>query len=186
VRRIADALMVEQRIVGYSPHVQTQSTKALLDTFDDEGDAEEGVCQAGIEVEPIRVLDAPGLVDDFYLNVLHWSPHYQDRSFLAVGLGEKIWSYDMHTARATCMATLHSPAASVAWNPEIASVAIGTKDGTVLYQRSARRVHGGRAGVLAWRDGQVLATAGKDAHVMLHDFRTAEPVTVRRRVAGRP
>lgn len=175
VRRIADALMVEQRIVTYSSHVQTQFTKVTLDRLD-EGGAEEGIYPAGIEAEPIRVLDAPGLVDDFYLNVLHWSPHYQDRSFLAVGLGEKIWSYDMSTARANCIVALHGPAASVAWNPEIAHVAMGTKDGTVVYQRSTKRAHEGRVGVLAWRDGQVLATAGKDAHVMLHDFRTAEPV----------
>jgi cell division cycle 20-like protein 1 (cofactor of APC complex) len=39
---------------------------------------------------PFKVLDAPSLSDDFYLNLVDWS----EKNFLAVGLGHQlyVWS----------------------------------------------------------------------------------------------
>ncbi|EUD66220.1 cell division cycle 20-like protein 1, cofactor-APC complex [Plasmodium inui San Antonio 1] len=42
-----------------------------------------------IAKEPYRVLSAPNLVDDFYLNLVHWSR----QNVIAVGLHDKLWNY---------------------------------------------------------------------------------------------
>jgi cell division cycle protein 20 (cofactor of APC complex) len=46
-----------------------------------------------INSTPERILDAPDLVDDYYINVLSWS----SRNMLAVGLGPCIYLWDAST-----------------------------------------------------------------------------------------
>ena len=64
---------------------------------------------------PYKVLDAPSLRDDFYLNLVDWS----DTNNLAVALSQKIYIWDASTS-AVCQ--LHDyteaqdMAASVAWS----------------------------------------------------------------------
>jgi WD40 repeat protein len=56
--------------------------------------------QEEIEVEPSSILDAPGLRDDFYLNILDWSARDQ----LAVALEDTVYVWDEATGavRAVC------------------------------------------------------------------------------------
>ena len=43
----------------------------------------------------LQVLDAPALQDDFYLNLLDWSP----QGLLAVGLGTEVWVFNYVTSK---------------------------------------------------------------------------------------
>ena len=45
----------------------------------------------------LQVLDAPALQDDFYLNLLDWSP----QGLLAVGLGTEVWVFNYVTSKAS-------------------------------------------------------------------------------------
>jgi len=43
-----------------------------------------------IPTRPDRVLDAPGMVDDYYLNLLSWSSD----NMVAIGLGEAVYVWN--------------------------------------------------------------------------------------------
>jgi len=45
-----------------------------------------------IDPSPFKILDAPGLIDDYYLNLLDW-----EENRLAIALGESVYSYDVDT-----------------------------------------------------------------------------------------
>ncbi|OIR58417.1 MAG: cell division cycle protein 20-like protein [Amphiamblys sp. WSBS2006] len=47
--------------------------------------------RAEISQYPIRILDGPGLVDDFYVNILEWMPQ---RDVMAIALGFTIYLWD--------------------------------------------------------------------------------------------
>ena len=59
-----------------------------------------------IQGAPFKVLDAPGLSDDFYLDLVHWS----SSNVLAVGLGSKVYLRSPRSAArekgATCPTSL--------------------------------------------------------------------------------
>lgn len=50
-----------------------------------------------IPKNPFKVLDAPALTDDFYLNLIAWS----NKNMLAVGLGNCIYLWDAVTTKVT-------------------------------------------------------------------------------------
>lgn len=64
---------------------------------------------------PFKVLDAPELQDDFYLNLVDWS----STNILSVGLGTCVYLWSACTSQVTrlCEFTNHSnPVTSVAWS----------------------------------------------------------------------
>lgn len=50
-----------------------------------------------VNKNPVKVLDAPALSDDFYLNLIDWSSQNQ----LAVGLGNCIYLWNAETSKVT-------------------------------------------------------------------------------------
>lgn len=83
-----------------------------------------------VPVYPEKVLDAPDLIDDFYLNLLDWN----DRNVLAISLSQTIY---MLNTQSSDIATLNSTrgndfVTSVAWMPRSANIlAIGTSNSSV-------------------------------------------------------
>ena len=63
---------------------------------------------------PYRVLDAPELADDFYLNLVDWS----STNVLGVGLGSCVYLWTAHTAQVSKLCdlnNLHDTISSVSW-----------------------------------------------------------------------
>jgi cell division cycle 20, cofactor of APC complex len=52
-----------------------------------------------IPTRPERVLDAPGMVDDYYLNLLAWSSD----NAVAIGLGEGVYVWNAETGNVAGM-----------------------------------------------------------------------------------
>jgi len=48
-----------------------------------------------IASNPIRILDAPDISNDYYLNILDWS----SKNVLAIGLGEKVYLFNPQSGR---------------------------------------------------------------------------------------
>ena len=73
------------------------------------------------------MLDAPALQDDYYLNLLDWSPF----NFLAVGLATSVYLWNASNAQVTrlCDLGVHNMAASVACHPRDPIMALGTSSG---------------------------------------------------------
>ena len=73
---------------------------------------------------PYRVLDAPELADDFYLNLVDWS----STNVLGVGLGSAVYLWAAHTAAVSKLCDLSST------NDTISSVAWAQKVGLTIYR----------------------------------------------------
>ena len=125
---------------------------------------------------PYKVLDAPALTDDFYLNLLDWGA----QNVVAVGLGRDVYLWNGFTANVTKLTQLgpDDRVTSVKWAGRGAHVAVGTDKGVVqLWDAGGGRLvrtmkgHEGRVGVQSW-SGSTLATGSRDKTIHLRDVRS--------------
>ncbi|KAG7339369.1 myosin heavy-chain kinase [Nitzschia inconspicua] len=133
---------------------------------------------------PFKVLDAPALQDDFYLNLVDWS----SQNVLAVGLGSCVYLWSACTSKVTklCdLATSDDLVTSVAWAQRGVHLAVGTNKGeTQLWDTiKVKKIktmagHSARVGTLAWT-GPVLASGSRDRLIFLRDVRCNSPFTER-------
>ncbi|XP_070149880.1 fizzy-related protein homolog [Polyergus mexicanus] len=139
---------------------------------------------------PFKVLDAPELQDDFYLNLVDWS----SQNVLSVGLGSCVYLWSACTSQVTRLCDLSSDGnsvTSVAWNERGNLVAVGTHMGyiqvwdvAVNKQVSKLQGHSARVGALAW-NGEVLSSGSRDRLILQRDVRTPCVVGERRLGAHR-
>lgn len=124
---------------------------------------------------PFKVLDAPQLQDDFYLNLVDWS----SANVLSVGLSNCVYMWSACTSRVTKLCDLGSDdsVTSVSWTARGAHLAVGTNKGEVqiwdaTHCRKLRTMsgHRGRVGTMAW-NGYVLSTGSRDHHILHRDVR---------------
>ncbi|KDR10117.1 fizzy-related protein homolog isoform X2 [Zootermopsis nevadensis] len=140
-----------------------------------------------ISQKPFRVLDAPELEDNFYLNLIDWSL----QNVLSVGLGSCVYLWSLYTSQVTRLCDLFgdgNSVTSVAWNERGNLVAVGTHHGYVQVwdvavnsQVNELQGHSDRVGALAW-NGDVLSSGSRDKLILQRDVRTPSLVTERRLV----
>ncbi|KAI9720291.1 MAG: ubiquitin-protein transferase activating protein [Chrysothrix sp. TS-e1954] len=127
---------------------------------------------------PERVLDAPGLVDDYYLNLLDWSSGNQ----VAIGLERNVyvWSADSGSVSPLLECSADTYVSSVKWSGDGAYVSVGLGTGEVqiwdVEEGSKLRSmfgHETRVGVLGWNK-HILSTGARSGLVFNHDVRIAE------------
>ena len=130
---------------------------------------------------PYRVLDAPELADDFYLNLVDWS----STNVLGVGLGSSVYLWTAHTAvvsKLCDLASTNDTVSSISWVQKGSTLAVGTLTGrlhiydahTLQLQRTYQQAHTQRIGALAWNN-HVLSSGSRDRMVHHRDVR--EPGT---------
>ncbi len=90
---------------------------------------------------PFKVLDAPELQDDFYLNLVDWS----STNILAVGLNASVYLWNANTSNVTRLCDLQTESdtvTSVAWSDRGQYVAVGTHKGnkTLIFIRKKQRI----------------------------------------------
>lgn len=138
-----------------------------------------------------RVLDAPELQKDFYLNVLHWGPTGK----VAVGLGRTafVWDPDPSGGGTAQFELRHlGIATAVRWSRDGSRVAIGTDSGhTQIFDPVAERsictlpspslltrpsdpTHDAIISLL-WREDSLI-TGQRDGHIAIHDIRSPQSV----------
>lgn len=83
--------------------------------------------QRKIQKSPFKVLDAPALQDDYYLNLVDWS----SQNVLAVGLGSSVYLWSATTSKVTKLHDLgpHDLVTSVNWSQNGDYLAVGTNQG---------------------------------------------------------
>eukprot|EP00124_Ichthyophonus_hoferi_P000052 Ihof_evm5s2 gene=Ihof_evmTU5s2 len=133
---------------------------------------------------PFKVLDAPDLQDDFYLNLVDWS----EQNVLSVGLGSCVYLWSAHTSQVTMLCNLSDMGdtiTSVGWMSKSNHLAIGTNKGEVQLwdTEKARKVrtltgHTYRVGAVASKS-YVLASGSRDRTILLRDVRMKEHYTDR-------
>ncbi|KAF5299330.1 hypothetical protein FQA39_LY02503 [Lamprigera yunnana] len=134
---------------------------------------------------PFKVLDAPELQDDFYLNLVDWSI----QNVLSVGLGSCVYLWSACTSQVTRLCDLsqdNNAVTSVAWSERGNLVAVGTHLGyvtvwDVAVNKQVNKLvgHTARVGALAW-NGDVLSSGSRDRLILQRDTRTPGLVPERR------
>ncbi|XP_072023607.1 fizzy-related protein homolog [Amphiura filiformis] len=137
---------------------------------------------------PFKVLDAPELQDDFYLNLVDWS----STNILSVGLGTCVYLWSACTSQVTRLCDLSvdgDTVTSVSWNERGNLVAVGTHKGLVqVWDSSTQKKittlegHSARVGALAW-NADILSSGSRDRMILQRDIRTPSS-TPERRLSG--
>ncbi|XP_024373565.1 protein FIZZY-RELATED 3 [Physcomitrium patens] len=127
---------------------------------------------------PYKVLDAPALQDDFYLNLVDWSSN----NVLAVGLGTCVYLWSASSSKVTKLCDLGptDSICSVSWTHRGTYLAVGTNLGEVQLWDAAKcrivRTMGGhrtRVGALAW-NSHILSSGSRDRNILQRDVRVPD------------
>lgn len=129
---------------------------------------------------PSRILDAPDIMDDYYLNLVDWS----DTNWLAIALAQTVFLWNAGTGDIQELCTFdegpNAHISSVSWVQEGGThLAIGTSNGnTQLWDvKECKQVrsmggHTDRVGALAW-NRHLLTSGSRDTNIVHHDVRIA-------------
>lgn len=127
-----------------------------------------------ISKHPSKILDAPGLQDDYYLNLMDWSRKNQ----LAIGLDNLVYLWSASNSKVTRLCEYpDDKICSVSWSDSGRHNAVGNTSGEVeifdtVKMKSVRifEGHTGRVGSLHW-NGCVVASGSRDRSILLRDVR---------------
>ncbi|MED6275860.1 ubiquitin-protein transferase activating protein, partial [Characodon lateralis] len=132
-----------------------------------------------ISSSPDRILDAPDLRNDFYLNLLDWS----SRNILAVALNNNVYLWDAAQGDIHLLMKMEREEdyiSSLSWTKEGNYLAVGTSDCKVQLwdvenQKRLRSMasHTARIGVLSWND-YILSSGSRSGQIHHHDVRVAD------------
>ncbi|ONI22441.1 hypothetical protein PRUPE_2G129100 [Prunus persica] len=119
--------------------------------------------QRHIPQTPETTLDAPHLIDDYYLNLLDWG----SSNVIAIALADTV-TFEVEMG----------PVTSVSWAVDGRHIAIGLDNSEVQlwdstakqYLRTLRGCHRSRLGSLAWNN-HILTTGGMDGRIVNNDVR---------------
>ena len=185
-KELANTLLGGQppgKVLSFSPHAPPPPDRKLEELCD----LYRHNCSAGlapkryrrhIATDAERILDAPKLLDDFYLNLLDWS----STNILSIALGDSIYLWDARDGKITQLVQTASDThvTSLCFLPGGSQVAVGTSDHLVmvwdvekLAQVRSMTGHSARVASLS-PNGRLLSSGGRDSVVLHHDVRAAE------------
>ncbi|KAG9334098.1 hypothetical protein JZ751_009190 [Albula glossodonta] len=128
---------------------------------------------------PDRILDAPDLRNDFYLNLMDWS----SQNLLAVALHNSVYLWNATKGDITLLMMMEKEEdyiCSVSWIKEGNFLAIGTSDHKVQLwdvenQKRLRNMtsHSARVSCLSWNN-HILSSGSRSSHIHHHDVRVAD------------
>ena len=131
-----------------------------------------------IAPNPFRILDAPGLQDDFYLNLVDWSA----QNILAVALDSQVyvWNATTSSVQELCDIGDDDQVTSLSWSQSGNHLSVGTKYGQMkIWDINSRKEvrsmdgHTQRVSSLAWNNvtPSVVASGSKDKTILVRDLR---------------
>nr|AAC06232.1 Cdc20 [Spisula solidissima] len=127
---------------------------------------------------PERVLDAPDLIDDYYLNIVDWSSN----NHICVALGNSVYIWDASSGAITELMRMEEQGqyvSSVKWIEEGSILAVGTslchvELWDVSNQKRIRSMtgHAARVGSLSW-NSHIVSSGSRSGAIHHHDVRVA-------------
>lgn len=131
--------------------------------------------------QPDRILDAPDLVDDYYLNLLDWSSN----NTVAVALNQTVYLWNASSGSIQELLALDGDdyVTSVSWASDGKHIAVGMSN-SISQIWDAERIkpvrnlngHAARVSSLSWNN-HTLSTGGRDSIIVNHDVRIREHIT---------
>lgn len=139
-----------------------------------------------VQLEPERILDAPNLIDDYYLNLLDWG----SLNVLSICLSNNVYLWNNTNCNTSLLTTDNDNFSSISFmNNNGSCLAIGKGNGSTeiwdiekFNKIRTLEGHDGRITSLAW-NGYLLSSAGKDSVILNHDVRIKEH-TVNKMING--
>ena len=142
-----------------------------------------------IAEKPTKVLDAPDIVDDYYLNLISWSKE----NILAVAMGPSVYLWNATSGEIGHVVTLNGTndyVSSVSWSsiPGCTKyLAIGTHSNTIQLwdtheQKMVRKLNGhtNRVSTMTWNASKnCLTSGGRDSQILQHDVRIGNHIVGR-------
>ena len=137
---------------------------------------------------PFRILDAPNLVDDFYLNLLDWGKE----NIIAVALSDELYLWNDNNAKSSLLMTYESNnttsedsfnnnITSLSWMQNGLFLGIGLPDGNIQLWDINKKMkireieaHNNRVSCLSWNDN-ILSSGSKDRYIKNFDIRIKYP-----------
>lgn len=126
---------------------------------------------------PTKILDAPGIIDDFYLNLISWSS--LNAVGIALGNSAYMWKAESGEVVLVSEGPEGSYIASLDFSNDGQYLGIGYPTGTVELwdvesQTKLRTMagHSAQVGVLSW-NGHILSSGCQDGSIWHHDVRVA-------------
>lgn len=168
VRR-SDPSYASNTVIGINPEKFFPSDQIMLQQT-----------QRKISKVPFKVLDAPQLQDDFYLNLVDWS----SQNLLTVGLGSSVYIWSACNSKVTKLCDVSTNPGdfitSVAWSQRGTHLAVGVNSGdTHIWDIQQLKLirsmggHLGRVSAAAW-NSSLVSTGSRDRSILHHDVRAAE------------
>ena len=186
--KLAQTLMqsgnASSKVLAYSkkapmPSQDHQSSLKVLYTQNRESQMQPRKFSRHIPQAPERILDAPELLDDYYLNLLDWS----STNVLGVALGNAVYMWNAADGSIDMLMETNSPDShitSLSWIEQGNYMAVGTSDHKVQIwdvekhkQLRSMDGHSARVGALAW-NGPMLSSGGRDSRIIHHDVRVQQ------------
>lgn len=188
----------EQRILSFfaeppMPQTEHSSLMAQYARLPNKGSAASASSAANaasrrrIPTQPDRVLDAPGMLDDYYLNLLDWS----STNLLAIALAEVVYVWNAQTGTVTELCQVGNSdssvllegdeyVCSVKFTEDGSHLAVGLASGPIqVYDVSAGQLvrtmqgHPSRVPSLSW-SGAILASGCRSGEIWNSDVRVAQ------------
>jgi WD40 repeat protein len=137
---------------------------------------------------PFRILDAPNLVDDFYLNLLDWGKE----NIIAVALSDELYLWNDNNAKSSLLMTYEcnnttsedsfiNNITSLSWMQNGLFLGIGLPDGNIQFWDINKKIkireieaHNNRVSCLSWNDN-ILSSGSKDRYIKNFDIRMKCP-----------
>jgi len=139
-----------------------------------------------INSKPYKILNAPNLMDDFYLNLVDWS----SKNDIAVGLGNSVHLYTTNQTQENILFTYNNNSSVNGSNNNIDKyvssliisqdgelLAVGNSEGFIeIYDINTQKIvtsfggHDSRIGVVAWNNN-IISSGSKDCSILNRDYR---------------
>ncbi|TDH66585.1 hypothetical protein CCR75_000843 [Bremia lactucae] len=177
--------------------IQTSSTRQLLNIYDvcpfrlparvTTSPRHQNISSFQPSLQPLCILDAPELRNDFYINLIDWGAN----GILAIALNQDVHLYNPETGAIETIHACQHPmdyVTSVVWTMETTnsrsnacSLFIGTFhselqhwDIEAMAKIRTLRSHSQQVTSLSWGTHGILASGSQDATIQLHDTRCAQ------------
>ncbi|GAB4820233.1 hypothetical protein N2152v2_007279 [Parachlorella kessleri] len=131
--------------------------------------------------QPDRILDAPDLVDDYYLNLLDWG----SSNAVAVALNQTVYLWNASSGDIQELLSCQGDdyVTSLSWAADGKHVAVGFSNAlTQIWDAERARPirnlqgHAARVSSLSWNQ-HILSSGGRDSLILNHDVRVREHIT---------
>jgi len=137
-----------------------------------------------INSKPYKILNAPNLMDDFYLNLVDWS----SKNDIAVGLGNSVHLYTTNQTQENILFTYNNNlnsnsntidkyVSSLIISQDGDLIAVGNSEGFIeIYDINMQKIvtsfggHDSRIGVVAWNNN-IISSGSKDCCILNRDIR---------------